>query len=362
MALPPPTVKPSRPLPKRKTKGTRTAPEDTDALFISSRTGYRDLSSPRRPTNIPCPPAKDSIPNSRNPTPPPRQGPSHRQDVSPLQDVSAHQDLSTQDHTTYVTGRGFTVQVMRSSQRLPRRELTPGPDDRSMLQDPHGDANANGAGEKGDEDHESHYSDDGDIPSGSDFEEAEAERMRRHRYKTGLCRPTTPTMEEQDEEDDDEFERVPRTPPSTPPRIPASKKGKGRAPNPNRLSPEARRQEEPDENTRLGSDDELANSDCNEEEDTSVQYSSGPIPEFSKKKAYAAHKHFMKELQEIARECNKPVKHFRAMVGMDAKSTRRISAWDAYQKWYPVAVEAKPKDGMWHHLSCGRATTDSYPL
>lgn len=131
-------------------------------------------------------------------------------------------------------------------------------------------------------------------------------------------------------EDDRQFSRVSRTPPPSPPRIPASKKGKGRASNAPVQS----------EETRIDDDSEDENGG------NGVTFSAGPIPEAFKTRAYEAHKRFTEELEELARECNKPVKHFRAMVGLEVKPTRRMTAWDAYQKWYAVEGKHKPKDGM----------------
>ncbi|KAF8969031.1 hypothetical protein BDZ97DRAFT_1754959 [Flammula alnicola] len=81
-----------------------------------------------------------------------------------------------------------------------------------------------------------------------------------------------------------------------------------------------------------------------EDKPTGPGYSPGPIPSAAKDAAYAAHVEFMEKLENLAKEYNKPVKHFLSLVGSDVPSTRRLSTWDAYQRWYPAHVKEKPDE------------------
>jgi hypothetical protein len=84
--------------------------------------------------------------------------------------------------------------------------------------------------------------------------------------------------------------------------------------------------------------------DTVDDEELTDSYSLCPVPSTAKDAVYAAHGEFMEKLKKLAKEYNKPVKHFILLVGSDVPSTRRLSAWDAYQRWYPVHVKQKPAD------------------
>ena len=183
-------------------------------------------------------------------------------------------------------------------------------------------------------------------PSGSDYSDTEKDTQRRRTNQAKFRRNQTPTIEDQDQEDEEEFERVSRTPPS-PPRFTRRQKGKGKEANLETHDTDTIdlpsgtgtiHKSKPCQNRHHRS------VSVNDEESTDP-YSSGPIPSTAKDAAYAAHGKFMEKLEKLAKEYNKPVKHFLSLVGSDVPSTRRLSAWDAYQRWYPVHVKEKPADG-----------------
>lgn len=189
-------------------------------------------------------------------------------------------------------------------------------------------------------------------PSGSDYSETEKDAQRRRIGHARYRRNLTPTIEDQDQEDEQEFNEVPRTPRS-PPRFTRRQKGKGKEPDGpameefdsfNNARDTLRVHATKKKSKSIHqSQPRLESPDPHHALDESTgPYSSGPIPSDAKQAAFAAHEEFLQKLDDIAKQCGKPIKHFLSLVGQEVPSTRRLSAWDAYQRWYPTNVEKKP--------------------
>lgn len=186
----------------------------------------------------------------------------------------------------------------------------------------------------------------------SDWEETaqrEAiQRKRKERQALDLGRHLTPTLEEQDEEDEQEFIKQAFT---------SSKK---------RPAGESHDEEESgeDEEDTIGTRSNPPNSkgkqrhrtaslhsDGDKDDDhygnrpeTVYEYKAGPLPEAAKEAAFALHQTYQQQMQDLANEYEKPVKHFFQLVGQAPIKTRRLNTWNAFQAWYGVHGDQRPKD------------------
>lgn len=74
-------------------------------------------------------------------------------------------------------------------------------------------------------------------------------------------------------------------------------------------------------------------------------YKAGPVPEEAKEAAFVLHQNYQQQMQELANQYKKPVKHFYQLVGQDSIKSRCLNPWNVFQAWYGVHGEPRSESG-----------------